>query len=361
MRKIATVLGTRPELTKLSPILGPLDLVFSQLIIHTGQHYSHNMDALFFEQLRIRPPDHALGVGSHSHGKQTGRLLESLERIYMDERPNAAIVLGDTNSALAGALAAAKLHIPVIHIEAGCRSFNRSMPEEVNRVIVDHISDLLLASDSISAENLRNEGIRDQSITLTGSTAIEVCLRNSVLGKSDVLDSLGLEPETYGVCTVHRAENTDDPEILSGILRALSHIAGLRRLVFPMHPRTKRLAEKTGVPIDRRVSVIEPQGYLEFLSLLRSSAFVLTDSGGVQEEAAALRVPCLILRGETEWQYLVNAGKNALVGNREKEIVEKTVAIISAERRLSEMRNAPFVYDTGAGKRIVDAITEFVQ
>ncbi len=360
MKKIATVLGTRPELTKLSPIIELLDSISLHLIIHTGQHYSHSMDAIFFEELHIRRPDYSLEVGSLTHGRQTGRLLDGLEQIYMNERPSAVVVLGDTNSTLAGALSAAKLHIPVIHIEAGCRSFNRAMPEELNRVIVDHISELLLAPDQIAVENLRREGLDDRKIVLTGSTAIEACIRNSALSNSHILKAFDLNAQSYGICTLHRAENTDDPQILSDILEAFASIAAHTRLVFPMHPRTKKLASEIGVEIDHRILVIEPQGYLEFLSLLRNALFILTDSGGVQEEAAVLNVPCFILREETEWRYLVDAGKNMLVGNRKSDIIGKVNEIISHNYRLDAMRKARYDFDANASERIIDAIVNFI-
>src|SRR5262245_45567801 len=315
MAKVLTVLGTRPEITKLSPVIPLLSQSFEHVLVHSGQHYSYEMDALFFEELSLPAPDYLLNVGSASHGEQTARMLSRLEPILLQERPAAVVVQGDTNTTFSGALAAAKLHIPVIHIEAGCRSFNRAMPEELNRVLVDHMSSLLFAPDAESHRNLLAEGIDQAQIHLVGSTAIDACERNQhYASRSTVLERLEVTPGSYLALTLHRAENTE-PAVLPGILEALDALSEQHTIVFPVHPRTEAALAAQKLAMPPRLRICPPLGYIDMLRLVSAARAVLTDSGGVQEEAATLGVPALVLRQETEWQELVDAGIHTLAGN----------------------------------------------
>ena len=321
--KIITILGTRPEIIKLSPLLPLLDQEFEHILIHTGQHYDFNMDTIFFEELKLKEPDYSLNIGSHPHGKQTGLMLEKIEEILIKKKPDAVIVLGDTNTTLAGALAASKLHVPLFHVEAGCRSFNRQMPEEINRVVADHISNYLIAPDKESFSNLLNEGISPEKISLFGSTVFEAVLRNNEFAKNKlVLDTYSLEKDNFVLVTLHRAENTDDIERFKGLVEVLNQISTKIKVVFPIHPRTKKLIKEQGITFHPTVTVLDPQPYLNFLALLSHCKLCLSDSGGIQEEALVFNVPCLIPREETEWMRLVKAGKNILVGTNPKKIVE---------------------------------------
>jgi UDP-N-acetylglucosamine 2-epimerase len=355
MTTLLTVLGTRPEIIKLSPVLPLLAAHRHHVLVHTGQHYDHALDSVFFEELRLRPPDFRLGVGSGSHAGQTARMLTALEPILMMAQPDAVLVQGDTNSTLAGALAASKLGIPVIHVEAGCRSFNRRMPEELNRVLVDHCAELLLAADETALKNLQAEGIRRHNIHLVGSTAIDACLRNvRFANRSSILHQLRLMPRDYLLCTIHRAENTA-PDILPGLIATLNTIA----LIVPLHPRTEAAMQAQNLAFEPEVCVIEPLGYLDLLQLLRHAQAVLTDSGGLQEEAAALNVPLLILRQETEWSYLVEGGKALLIGNQPETILAGVAHGLS-DTALARMRYRACAAISGAAQRIVRIIDEWL-
>ncbi len=348
--RILTILGTRPELVKLSPVIPLLDAhpAFDQVLLHTGQHYSLEMDAVFFRDLALRAPDVALQVGSASHGAQTGAILQGVERVLQKGPPFAAVVvLGDTNSTLGGALAAAKLGIKVVHIEAGCRSFVRDMPEEINRVLTDHCSTHLLAPDEIAHDNLRREGIPEAAISVVGSTSIDAALKcvDAARGRPilrEVLVALHLSsPDRLLLCTVHRAENTTD-QVLPGLLRGLLRVSERYPIALPLHPRTRGVVERLGLfaALSPRIHLLPPLSYLDLLSLLSSARALLTDSGGLQEEAAAVGTPALILRNETEWSYLVTAGRNALVGNAEDGIPARALPLLTDEAN-SRMRNAP--------------------
>jgi UDP-N-acetylglucosamine 2-epimerase (non-hydrolysing) len=321
MARILTLLGTRPEIVKLSPLIPLLRERFEHLLVHSGQHYSEELDARFFAELELPAPDFALGVGSASHGEQTARMLSRLEPILRDTRPDAVLVQGDTNTTLAGGLAAAKLQIPVVHVEAGCRSFNRAMPEELNRVLVDHLSTLLCAPDAAAVSHLRAEGIAGPRVALVGSTGVDACVRARPLAaRSTLLERLGLGPGGYLACTLHRAENTV-PAVLPGLLAALGALAAAEPIVFPVHPRTAAALAAQGLTLPRGVIACEPLGYLDMLRLVGEARALLTDSGGLQEEAAVLGTPALILRRETEWQALVESGIHALAGTTPDEIL----------------------------------------
>ncbi|MBU0615716.1 MAG: UDP-N-acetylglucosamine 2-epimerase (non-hydrolyzing) [Nanoarchaeota archaeon] len=313
--KIITILGTRPEIIKLSPLIPLLDKEFDHILIHTGQHYDYDMDTLFFHELELREPDINLKVGSGLQGKQTAIMLEKLERLMIDKRPDLVIVFGDTNSTLAGTLAASKLNIKLAHIEAGCRSFNMHMPEERNRVIADHMSDYLFPIDEKSKNNLLKEGIDKDKMFLVGSLLIDACLRNKGLThKSGIIEKLNIDKGKYVLATIHRAENTDNIENLTEIFGSLNELSNTVDIVMPLHPRTKRLLAENDIPISKRLKMINPVCYIDFLNLLMNSRFIMTDSGGVQEEAVVLNVPCLVIRNETEYLEYLEAGKLILTG-----------------------------------------------
>lgn len=322
--KIASVVGARPNFVKLAPVSRELRKRFDEVIIHTGQHYNYEMDKVFFDDMGIPSPNYHLGVGSGNHGYQTGEMLKRIEEILLEETPDAVLVFGDTNSTLAGALAAAKLHIKVAHVEAGLRSYNRLMPEEINRVLVDHCSDLLLCPTITAVENLLKEGVT-QGVCLTGDVMVDAQRDCALIAekRSRILEELSLEPKKYYLTTIHRAENTDDPERLKNIVEALEEIGDV---IFPCHPRAekylKQLGLWDGLVARSRVTIIKPVGYLDMIMLEKNARKILTDSGGVQKEAYLLGVPCITLRDETEWVETVEDGWNVLAGAGRKRIVD---------------------------------------
>ncbi|MEK6968838.1 MAG: UDP-N-acetylglucosamine 2-epimerase (non-hydrolyzing) [Nanoarchaeota archaeon] len=357
--KIITILGTRPEIIKLSALLPLLDQEFEHVLIHTGQHYDYNMDAVFFEELNLLKPKYFLNIGSHPQGKQTGLMLEKIEEVLIKEKPDLIIVEGDTNTTMAGALAAAKLHIPIMHAEAGCRSFNRQMPEEINRVIVDHISDYLIAPDEESFQHLLAEGISEDKISLLGSTAFDAVLRNKEFIKKEVvLDNYKLKEKKFVLVTLHRAENTDNVNNLRKIIGALNHLSNLATFVFPIHPRTRKVINENKIEINSSIKLVEPQPYLSFLALLSNCTFCISDSGGIQEEALAFNIPCLIPREETEWTRLVKAGKNILMGTNTDKIINETKKFLIDETELQRIKGIKYPYDDKVSKKIVEVIKQ---
>jgi UDP-N-acetylglucosamine 2-epimerase (non-hydrolysing) len=357
--KVLTFLGTRPEITKLSPVLPLLDARTTHTIVHSGQHYSYEMDALFFKELGLRAPDHSLAVGSAQHGEQTARMLARLEPLVLETAPDAVLVQGDTNTTLSGALCAAKLGVPVVHLEAGARSFDRFMPEELNRTVVDHLSAVLLAADAVAQANLVREGLATDRIHVVGSTAIDAVIQvRNRLHESDILARLGVARGEYVAVTAHRARNTT-PEILPGLLRALGVIAEHVTVVFPLHPRTRGAMREQGLEMPRGVMVTEPLGYLDTLRLVLDARALLTDSGGLQEESAVLGTPTLILRFETEWEYLVSAGAHKLIGNTLVSVSEGAARWLSPEG-LAEIRATPVPITPGAATRALNEILNVV-
>jgi len=351
MPRVLTLLGTRPEIIKLSPLIPLLIEHFDHMLVHSGQHYSYEMDARFFAELELPTPDATLNVGSASHGEQLARMLSRLEPILLEWRPDAVVVQGDTNTTLAGGLAAAKLGIPVVHIEAGCRSFNRAMPEELNRVVVDHLASLLCAPDARSADHLRAEGIAEEQIAVVGSTAIDACARNRrFVGQSTILADLGLTAGEYMVLTLHRAENTT-PDILPGMLNVLAEIAAEHTIILPIHPRTAAAISAQGLRLPDHIRTCAPLGYIDMLRLLGSARAALSDSGGLQEEAAVLGVPTLILRNETEWQNLVDAGMHTLAGNR-PDTIRAAARVALSDDGLALARSRPLLLAGGASEQI---------
>ena len=300
-------------------------------MIHTGQHYDHGMSQRFFNELNLPEPEYNLGIGSGGHGAQTAAMLKSLEELYIKEKPDAVLVYGDTNSTLAGALAAVKLHVPVAHVEAGLRSFNREMPEEINRLLTDHLSRWLFTPSKASNENLKNEGITD-NVHIVGDIMLDSILIHSEKANknSSILADLRIEKNEFYLATVHRAENTDDKIQLKFIFQIFSELD--KKVILPLHPRTKKRIKEFSLTVSDSIEIIEPAGYLDMLNLIQNSMSVLTDSGGVQKEAYYLGVPCITLRKETEWRETVDAGWNT-VANSDKEII-LSIAEKSTEIRL---------------------------
>jgi UDP-GlcNAc3NAcA epimerase len=315
--RFVTIVGARPQFIKAAPLSAELRKRHREYLVHTGQHYDANMSDVFFEELQIPPPDKHLGVGSGTHAVQTAAMLTGIEQVLLEQKPDAMIIYGDTNSTVAGALAAAKLHIPVAHVEAGLRSFDRRMPEEINRIVADHLSTWLFAPSQVSVRQLAAEGIT-QGVYDVGDIMADSVRLFAPLARqrSKVLDRLGLRPGEYFAATVHRAANTDDPRRLAEILQGLCEAP--RPVVLPLHPRTKAAIRRHGLDATLTVSgklhVVEPLGYLDMLQLQQHAAGILTDSGGIQKEAYYLGVPCITLRDETEWIETVDAGWNRLVG-----------------------------------------------
>jgi UDP-GlcNAc3NAcA epimerase len=329
--KVVTVLGARPQFIKAAAVARALrsQAGVENITVNTGQHYDPEMSQVFFRELDIPQPDHDLVVGSGTHAVQTGLMMTRLEPVLMDERPDWVLVFGDTNSSLAGALTAAKLLIPVAHVEAGLRSFNRAMPEEINRVMVDHLSHLLFAPTDASVANLRNEGVADTAVHLVGDVMVDAARIFGEIAedRSLVIRELGLENRAYVLATVHRAENTDDLDRLRAIIGGLILLAKDIPVVLPMHPRTRAAVSQLGISLEP-MRIIEPVGYLDMIMLERSAAAIATDSGGVQKEAFFYEVPCATLRDETEWVELVELGWNKRVRFTEPEDVYEGVRSI---------------------------------
>ncbi|MGC8883577.1 MAG: non-hydrolyzing UDP-N-acetylglucosamine 2-epimerase [Bryobacteraceae bacterium] len=322
--RVVCVGGARPNFMKLAPLLEALhsDSRFHPVLVHTGQHYDQQMSGAFFRDLGLPDPDYYLGVGSGSHAQQTAEILRSFEPVVLDTRPDAVLVVGDVNSTLGCALVAAKLCVPVIHVEAGLRSFDRSMPEEINRVLTDAISDLLLVSEPSGVANLEREGIDRARIHLVGNLMIDSLRRHLQQARQANLPAaLGLEPRSYGVVTLHRPANVDDAAALESILDALAEISRDLPLVFPVHPRTRARLQSSEAWKRGRIRLLDPLSYIEFLSLTSASAAVFTDSGGIQEETTVLGIPCFTLRDNTERPITVEQGTNVLAGTRKDSIL----------------------------------------
>ncbi|MBN2259980.1 MAG: UDP-N-acetylglucosamine 2-epimerase (non-hydrolyzing) [Clostridiales bacterium] len=330
--KIAIVLGTRPEIIKMSPIIRECErLNLDYFILHSGQHYSYQMDKVFFDQLKLPNFKYNLDVGSGSHGEQTGTLLSRIEKVLIKEEPDVVLVQGDTNTVLAGTLTASKLKIPVGHVEAGLRSFDRGMPEEINRVVADHLSEFLFAPTNISKDLLVHEGIPEDKIFITGNTVVDALFQNLKLSqdKAEILEKFGLNKKEYFLVTLHRQENVDCPKRLKSISNSLSKINNSFGfdLIFPIHPRTRKCLEKHGICLDG-TKCIEPLDYLSFLFLQSQARLILTDSGSVQEEACILKVPCVTLRENTERPETIKVGSNVLAGTLPENILEMTSKMI---------------------------------
>lgn len=358
--KIVTVLGARPQFIKASVVTA----VFAgtpgmeEVVVHTGQHFDPNMSDVFFTELAMPAPRYQLDIHGGSHAEMTGLMLTGIESVLLRERPDAVLVYGDTNSTLAGALAAAKLHIPVAHVEAGLRSFNMRMPEEINRILTDRISRWLFVPTEAAARHLRREGFPEDQICMVGDVMFDVALRHGarVSAEEGILKQLNLKPGGYVLATVHRAENTDALERLSAIVDALEVMAENIRVVWPLHPRTRAVLLQTGrlEHLSRKVALIEPVGYLDMVQLEKYAALIATDSGGVQKEAFFYGVPCVTLRDETEWMELVESGWNRLAPPVDAQ------SLIRVMRAALGSRGDPVApYGTGsAAQDIVDKLSE---
>jgi UDP-GlcNAc3NAcA epimerase len=351
--KVVSIVGARPQFIKASPVCRALRERHEEFLVHTGQHYDRAMSDVFFEELGIPEPDLHLGIGSASHAAQTAEMLAAIEELLVAQRPDVVLVYGDTNTTLAGALAAAKLNVPVAHVEAGLRSFDRSMPEEVNRVVADHVSSLLLCPTRAAVENLRAEGIT-AGVELVGDVMLDTALFQIERARADgVLERFGLRPGGYYLATVHRAGNSDDPERLGAIVRAFLRLE--LPVLWPVHPRTRKTLASFGldkvVAAAERITAVEPLPYGETVAALRGASALLTDSGGMQKEAYFFGVPCVTLRDETEWVETVELGWNVLAGADEERILAAV-----APRRMPALR--PDVYGDGHAAAAVVAAME---
>lgn len=353
--KIASIVGARPQFIKLAPLSREIRKKHREVLIDTGQHYDEELAGIFFSEFKIPKPDHSLGIGSAGHGEQTGKMLMALDKVLIAERPALAIVFGDTNSTLAGALAAAKLNIPVAHVEAGLRSYDRTMPEEVNRVLTDHLATLLFCPTQLARENLRREGIT-KGVRVVGDVMVDALeeSRKAAEKHSRILDKLGLKKGEYQFMTVHRPANVDDKKNLEAILDAVG--ASGVPTIFAAHPRTMKCLEEYGLnrSIPKNIRFIKPVGHMDTVWLVANAARVTTDSGGLQKEAYLLGVPCITLRGATEWAETVDAGWNALVGADRRRILEAISSFTPPKHR-------PKVFGhRGAAKRISNLIDSFL-
>ena len=357
--RILTVVGARPQFIKAAVVSRAIDewnredgMAIEEIILHTGQHHDTNMSQVFFDELEIRKPGVSLNIGGGGHGAMTGRMLEAIETEVQNQRPDWVLVYGDTNSTLAGALAAAKLHVPVAHVEAGLRSFNRRMPEEVNRVLTDHISRRLFCPTETAVRNLSVEGIT-QGVLDVGDVMLDASLhyRERAAKQSRILERLNVNPHEFVLATCHRAENTDDPQRLSAVLSGLKQVSRRLPVVLPLHPRTRQAVDRLGLNhLIAALRVVEPLPFLDMIELEANAKLIMTDSGGVQKEAFFFRVPCVTLRDETEWVETVDAGWNTLVGADE-------TAIAAAAESVSAPADWPVLYGEGrAGHAIVAAM-----
>lgn len=354
--KLAIIIGTRPEIIKMSPIIRECDnLGLDYFILHTGQHYSFEMDKIFFSQLELPIPRYNLDVGSGNHGEQTGKMLTGIEKILMTENPDVILVQGDTNTVVAGTLAATKLGIKVGHVEAGLRSCDRNMPEEINRILSDHISDFLFAPTEGAMNILLNEGISEKSIFLTYNTITDAVYQNKDIasGKSDIINKLNLKPREYFLVTAHRQENVDSESRLKGIIKGLRLVSDTFSIpiLFPIHPRTLKKLNEFGLNLPEGVQAIDPVGFLDFLQLETNAKLIITDSGGLQEESCILKVPCVTLRDNTERPETLEVGSNMLVSTNPTRILEGVIAMLNKENNWAN----PFG-DGKSGEKIIEII-----
>ncbi|MDY7009343.1 MAG: UDP-N-acetylglucosamine 2-epimerase (non-hydrolyzing) [Planctomycetota bacterium] len=363
--KIITIVGARPQFIKAAAVSRAISAFnradppvrLNERIVHTGQHYDENMSRVFFDQLRIPRPAVNLQVGSGHHGRQTGAMLEGVEEVLLADRPDWVLIYGDTNSTLSGALASAKLHIPVAHVEAGLRSYNRRMPEEINRIVADSLSTLLLCPTVTASANLAAEGVTD-GIHIVGDVMYDSVLFNADLAhkSGSIIHELKLHPQSYHLATIHRAENTDEPARLAGILRAFRQIDA--QIILPMHPRTRKTLGSSNKEIGKNVRIIEPVAYLEMLMLEENARIILTDSGGVQKEAYWFGRPCITLRDETEWVELVEAGCNRIVGAETDAIIEAVNDFESDDAALPADRPTDLYGNGHSAEKIVALLSE---
>jgi len=356
--KFCIILGTRPEIIKLSSIIRFCEEnknMLDYFVLHTGQHYSYEMDSLFFEELELPPAKYNLDIGSGSHGRQTGLMLDKIEQVLVLEHPDFVFVQGDTNTVLAGALAASKLRIKVCHVEAGLRSYDRDMPEELNRIMADNVSDFLFAPTKKAADILKKEGFDKDKIFVTGNTIVDAVLQNSVLAgkKSKIISKLKLEKGNYFLVTAHRQENVDNEQKLKDLFLAFKALYNKFNvpIIFPIHPRTSKMMHKFSINPSKGLVLIEPVGFLDFLQLEANAMLILSDSGGVQEEACILKVPCITLRKNTERPETIDVGCNVLAGTNPKYILDY------AEEMIAKKTNWKNPFGSGkSGQRIMEIL-----
>jgi UDP-N-acetylglucosamine 2-epimerase (non-hydrolysing) len=356
------VCGARPNFMKVAPIWAAIEhrRELGQKLLHTGQHYDEKMSDVFFADLGLPTPDTSLGVGSGSHATQTARLMIELEKVFVEQKPDLISVVGDVNSTLAATLVAAKLGIPLAHVEAGLRSFDRTMPEEINRLVVDRLADLLLTPSADGDENLLKEGVEQSKIFRVGNVMIDTLLQNVEKAKQrPVLSDLKLSPKQFAVVTLHRPANVDDPVVLARILDGLAQVQALLPVIFPVHPRTRKTLSQFEAKLRQMpgFKLMEPLGYLDFLALTSQAKLVLTDSGGLQEESTALGVPCLTLRENTERPITVSEGTNTLVGSDPVRIAAEAQAVVNGKGKAGR---TPTLWDGKSGERIAAVYAKFL-
>ena len=358
--KILSVVGTRPNFIKISPLINEIRKhpEIRHILVHTGQHYDREMSKLFFDDLGIPKPDVNLGIGSASDVAQTANIMPELERIIMKEKPDLVIVVGDVNSTLAGALTAKKCNVQVAHVESGLRSFDRTMPEELNRILTDHISDFLFTTEESGNRNLSNEGIGKNKVFFVGNVMIDSLLNHKEKAlKSGILEKLKLKKKNYAVLTLHRPSNVDNKKSLEYIINILDEIQNHIKIIFPVHPRTLKTLQKFGldtkIKSQKNILVIGPLGYLDFMNLMINSRFVLTDSGGIQEETTVLGIPCITMRNSTERPVTMDQGTNVLVSTDKAKIIKAAFRLIDEPGIKAKV---PPLWDGKASKRIVDVI-----
>ena len=353
--KVINVVGARPNFMKIAPIVEAMKQApaIEQLLVHTGQHYDEGMSDVFFRDLGIPEPDIHLGVGSGSHAQQTARVMVEFEKVCVEQKPDLIVVVGDVNSTMACTIVAAKLMISVAHVEAGLRSFDRAMPEEINRLVTDALADLLFTTSRDADENLKKEGVDPKKIHFVGNVMIDTLMKQRARASElNVPARFGVEPGRYALVTLHRPSNVDDPTVLGEILEALDQIGRTMPVIFPIHPRTRKRVEEFGLSLGG-VRTVEPLGYLEFLNLMSTAGVVLTDSGGLQEETTILRVPCLTLRYNTERPVTIDHGTNIMVGPVKTRILSAFQRIVSGDWKPG---GPPELWDGRAASRIVDVI-----
>jgi len=365
--KVALVCGARPNFMKIAPLIRAIGKhnassetnPIEPILIHTGQHYDYEMSQVFFQDLKLPQPDIYLGVGSGTHAEQTGKIMIEFEKVLFKEKPGLVVVVGDVNSTLAAALAAVKLHIPVAHVEAGLRSYDRDMPEEINRTLTDHISDYLFTTSSYDDDNLKKENISSSKIFRVGNIMVDNLLYNrEVAERANILPRLGLKEQSYALLTLHRPGNVDGKESLTNILTAIDSISHQIPVVFPVHPRTRGNIEKFGLQnflTSNNISFIKPLGYLDFLKLEMCSKLVITDSGGMQVETTALDVPCLTLLNSPVWAITHKQGTNTLVGSNNQKLIEEAYKILDSKGKRG---SCPELWDGGTAGRIVNILAE---
>ncbi|MBP6820589.1 MAG: UDP-N-acetylglucosamine 2-epimerase (non-hydrolyzing) [Acidobacteria bacterium] len=361
MLKILNIVGARPNFMKTAPIIAAINqrsTETTQVLVHTGQHYDEAMSASFFRDLQMPPPDINLEVGSGTHAEQTALVMLALEPVLIAEKPNWVVVVGDINSTLAATLTASKLGIKVAHVEAGLRSFDRTMPEEINRLLTDRISDLLLTPSEDADRNLLTEGIAPELIVRVGNVMIDSLFAQLESAKqSAILGKLNLQPNSFGVLTIHRPANVDDAKTLKKIFAALTEIAAELPIIFPAHPRTQARLKEFGITPPPSVKLTEPLGYRDFLQLWSNSRLVMTDSGGLQEETTALGIPCLTLRDNTERPITVEQGTNQIVGREPEKIIAAVFEILRGSK--NQQLRIPDLWDGHAAERIVEALVRY--